>query len=1343
MKISDRLHRRRLTGFSLKQAVAVAAVLAVGGNISAASITATSASLAAVQAAVNAASDGDTVLIPDGSATWTGGISTTKQIVVQAQNFTPTPGGTSSRNVTITHNSPSPLFDMVSGNSFHCGVGGIRFNEGTGNGNAVRFRGTGSKVPLLFDCYFQNKERFGSAESVALIAWLSQGGVAWNIYIDGTGFGSGGDAGPSVASVCIVFKSPRSWTTASTMGLLDISGAVNVYFEDSTFVNTGAGDLDDNARVVIRNCTLDGVVWITHGFTSTWGGRHWESYNNTYRVSYALRNHAGRYFWCRAGTGVFFDNVVNNASQPVNYGSVDLLNIGDNTAPTTYLMPRQPGCGHSGTSYVSDPIYIWNNTGARAYTWSINTSSGAWDVNVRKDRDIYVNSGPKPGYTKFPYPHPLRTDTTPSTDPPAITQGPQSMTRTAGESATFSVTAIGAAPLSFQWQRDQVSIPGATAASLTISSVLQSDAGSYRCVVTNRYGSATSAAATLTVQTAPLSITTASLSSGAVAAPYSVTLAASGGTPSYAWSLAGGTLPSGLTLNSSSGVISGTPTATGSSSFTVQIRDSGSPQQTATKALTITIASTPPPQTAISVWSSTTVPVRVDAGADSPVELGVKFRSDVAGTVVGIRFYKGTSNTGTHVGSLWTSSGTRLASVTFSGESAAGWQQANFATPVPIQANTTYIASYHCPNGHYSEDLNFFASSGVSNPPLQALSSPASGGNNVYAYGSAGTFPSQTYSSANYWVDVVLLPESAPPGSAPALVTGPTGLTRAVGETASFSVTATGTAPLAYQWQKNRANLTGASSASYSIGSVQQADGGVYRCIVSNSYGSATSAEATLTVSAAPTATAYYVDDTAGSDGNPGTLSSPWRRCPGLVGWSGSATLRAGDTVYFKRTGVWTIPQNLSGAGLDLKGGVQYIGDQWNPGAGASGRAILRATGRHEAGVVRIWEDHESLPTSIEGFEIDANGQRANLVDINHAFWKAGLTRAVKRIKNCVAHGNTGNGSEGDYKYGIIVSDHSPDASGRVANVEILNTVVYNTPRDGICLYPGDSGMISNIVVRACEVYGTGTDPSYSEGHGIAIKGDVRNSVIEYSYAHDVNSSAVFINGPESGSGPGPSGCIVRLNVLQTADNNGVIRFYGSGSKSVDIVGNIVLENEQTGGLSFAGNSGSLIARVFNNTFYNSFVDIGNPSSTGTLEFRNNIIYELDDIPLTDSGSDITAHSNNLYFRSGGGTVARIGGTSYTGTSVTGWEGTALTADPLFQDVTSLPSGFAYWYAGALGPNTAGLSLRPGSPGLGSGANLGSAYNGSINSRPRPGSVNWDRGSYQSPVAVSSLEGPP
>src|SRR5262245_34195043 len=94
------------------------------------------------------------------------------------------------------------------------------------------------------------------------------------------------------------------------------------------------------------------------------------------------------------------------------------------------------------------------------------------------------------------------------------------------------------------------------------------------------------------------------------------------------------------------------------------------------------------------IWSASVVPSGPDSDT-SAVELGVRFRSDTSGVITGIRFYKFAGNTGTHIGNLWSNSGALLARATFTAETASGWQEMTFATPVAITANTIYVASYH------------------------------------------------------------------------------------------------------------------------------------------------------------------------------------------------------------------------------------------------------------------------------------------------------------------------------------------------------------------------------------------------------------------------------------------------------------------------------------------------------------------------------------------------------------------------------------------------------------------------------------------------------------------------
>jgi hypothetical protein len=137
----------------------------------------------------------------------------------------------------------------------------------------------------------------------------------------------------------------------------------------------------------------------------------------------------------------------------------------------------------------------------------------------------------------------------------------------------------------------------------------------------------------------------------------------------------------------------------------------------------------------------------------SSVEVGMKFQSSQNGTITGLRFYKGPGNTGPHVADLWNSTGTLLATATFTNETPSGWQQLNFATPVAITAGTTYVASYHT-GGEYSADPNLFATA-LTNGPLTALSSSSSGGNGVYAYGSSSLFPTNSFNSTSYGVDVL------------------------------------------------------------------------------------------------------------------------------------------------------------------------------------------------------------------------------------------------------------------------------------------------------------------------------------------------------------------------------------------------------------------------------------------------------------------------------------------------------------------------------------------------------------------------------------------------------------
>jgi hypothetical protein len=179
----------------------------------------------------------------------------------------------------------------------------------------------------------------------------------------------------------------------------------------------------------------------------------------------------------------------------------------------------------------------------------------------------------------------------------------------------------------------------------------------------------------------------------------------------------------------------------------------------------------------VSIYRSDTTPTTPAEDDARPVELGVRFAVSRKGAVVGLRFYKSRQNRGPHVGSLWSGSGARLATATFSGESQSGWQTVRFARPISLTPGISYVASYHTPTGYYAAQQWAFAGrSRIGNRVIYAT-------RGVYAYGS-GAFPDQMWHDTAYFVDVLFEP-------------GPTGITPAPTASGAPSSSASRPAPSA------------------------------------------------------------------------------------------------------------------------------------------------------------------------------------------------------------------------------------------------------------------------------------------------------------------------------------------------------------------------------------------------------------------------------------------------------------------------------------------------------------------------------------------------------------------
>ena len=140
-------------------------------------------------------------------------------------------------------------------------------------------------------------------------------------------------------------------------------------------------------------------------------------------------------------------------------------------------------------------------------------------------------------------------------------------------------------------------------------------------------------------------------------------------------------------------------------------------------------------------------------GATVNYELGTLLQSNTAGQITAIRFWKDSKETGTHTGHIWSGTGTLLATVTFADETASGWQQQNLTTPLTITANTTYVVSVNTGATYYVA-----TASGLASQVVNGNLSSVVGNNGVY--GSTGTFPTNSWQTANYFRDVVFAPGS-------------------------------------------------------------------------------------------------------------------------------------------------------------------------------------------------------------------------------------------------------------------------------------------------------------------------------------------------------------------------------------------------------------------------------------------------------------------------------------------------------------------------------------------------------------------------------------------------------
>ncbi len=379
-------------------------------------IYAASCSSADVQTAINSAADGQIVQIPNGSCTWAAGSVTISGKGIHLK-------GQTKGSVNITGNTGTgDVLQITKDASHHTEISNIDFLYGSGTGRYINISGTG-KIPLLHDNYFD-----ANGTLIHIIRFQTNGGVFWKNTVEAISAhlngviqinpGTGGDA---------------EWAAAHTIGTADITGTTNTYFEDNTFIQTLQQSVDgsNGARVVLRYNTMIDAAVVMHGFDTdqNGGARHWEFYNNTFtRISSNFP--INRWFYLRGATGVITDNVIAEASSPdgfsyPNKAEIDMTvqNLRRNSGihpcwNSGYPAPHQVGQLTNIRDTTPDfPVAIWNNTGAGTGSgnfislsnFSPDQCGGGPPVTdyIQSGRD-YITSAPS-AYTKFTYPHPLRT----------------------------------------------------------------------------------------------------------------------------------------------------------------------------------------------------------------------------------------------------------------------------------------------------------------------------------------------------------------------------------------------------------------------------------------------------------------------------------------------------------------------------------------------------------------------------------------------------------------------------------------------------------------------------------------------------------------------------------------------------------------------------------------------------------------------------------------------------------------------------------------------------------------------------------------------------------------------
>ncbi|WP_147157243.1 DUF4082 domain-containing protein, partial [Reyranella soli] len=233
------------------------------------------------------------------------------------------------------------------------------------------------------------------------------------------------------------------------------------------------------------------------------------------------------------------------------------------------------------------------------------------------------------------------------------------------------------------------------------------------------------------------------------------------------------------------------------------------------------------------VFDTDDAPATIETSDPADYELGMRFTANAAGSITELRYFRSAADaddTDTRVLNLWDAAGVLLGSVTVtSATGESGWQVGTLSAPIAVQAGETYVVSYGTTQ-NYVATANYFTS--AHSGPDGVLT--AGVGSGVFAEGTPGSFPTATYNSTNYWVDVTFT--DGPVDNSAPVITSPATLTSPENRLVAGTITATdaNVNPLTY------AIAGGADAARFTI----DAQTGVLRFVSNPNYEAPTDAGA-------------------------------------------------------------------------------------------------------------------------------------------------------------------------------------------------------------------------------------------------------------------------------------------------------------------------------------------------------------------------------------------------------------------------------------------------------------------------------------------------------------------